>query len=252
MVEKTARGLIEYAEAQIGRPYWMGTFGQTASKSLYESNKARLPAFYTAKDFSSQFGQRVHDCAGLIKGYLWSDDADSKPSYLAPPLTKDLDANGFYYSCKQRNTISTMPEIPGTLVFIYSTKTGKMEHIGVYIGNGYCIEAKGHAYGVVKTQFKGRGWTHWGICPFITYDTANSTEGDDDDMSLTQEQFEEMYATMISKQKGDEPDGWAKDACDKAKNKGVFNGDGQGNYNWKDPLTREALATILDNMKLLD
>ena len=197
MGEKTASGLIAYAEAQIGHPYWMGTFGQTASESLYLSNKARLPIYYTARDFPSQFGQRVHDCVGLIKGYLWSDDADSKPKYLAPPLTQDLDANGMYYACSKRGVRSEMPEIPGTLVFVYDARKRVMEHVGVYVGNGYCIEAQGHAYGVRKTKFSERSWSHWGICPFITYDVANTTEGDDDDM-ITQEQFEKMYDTMIS------------------------------------------------------
>lgn len=33
---KTAKGLVEYAKAQLGRPYWYGTFGQAASEELYE------------------------------------------------------------------------------------------------------------------------------------------------------------------------------------------------------------------------
>ena len=28
-MSKTAKGLVEYARAQLGRPYWWGTFGQT-------------------------------------------------------------------------------------------------------------------------------------------------------------------------------------------------------------------------------
>ncbi|MBE6719187.1 MAG: hypothetical protein E7571_00845 [Ruminococcaceae bacterium] len=47
-------------------------------------------------------------------------------------------------------------------------------HVGVYIGGGYVIEAKGHAYGVVKTAFKGRGWKNWGKCPWITYETYST------------------------------------------------------------------------------
>ena len=38
-MEKTAQGLIEYAKAQLGRPYWYGTFGQAASKALYDQKK---------------------------------------------------------------------------------------------------------------------------------------------------------------------------------------------------------------------
>ena len=43
------------------------------------------------------------------------------------------------------------------------------QHIGVYIGNGYVIEARGHTYGVVKTKLSSRGWKNWGKCPWIEY-----------------------------------------------------------------------------------
>lgn len=178
MSTKTASGLIAYCKAQLGRPYWMGTFGQIASAGIYQSNKKRLPQYYAAADFPRQYGQRVHDCIGLIKGYLWSDGPDSAPRYLSGPLRVDLDADGMYYKCSPHGGIGSMPDKPGTLVFIFSGK--KMEHVGVYIGGGYCIEARGHAYGVVQTALRGRGWTHWGICPYITYDSAQSAEREDD------------------------------------------------------------------------
>lgn len=41
--------------------------------------------------------------------------------------------------------------------------------IGVYIGNGEVIEAQGTAYGVVKTELNGRGWTKWLKIPNIKY-----------------------------------------------------------------------------------
>lgn len=34
-------------------------------------------------------------------------------------------------------------------------------------------QARGHAYGVVKTKLTGRGWTRWGKCPWITYTSAD-------------------------------------------------------------------------------
>ena len=77
---KTNMGLVEYAKAQLGRPYWMGTFGQFATEWLYNYNKGRLPAYYTDKDFPSQYGQKVHDCIGLIKGqYIFEKICFSNP-----------------------------------------------------------------------------------------------------------------------------------------------------------------------------
>lgn len=196
MSNKTASGLIAYAKAQLGRPYWMGTFGQTASAGLYKSNKARLPAYYTAQDFSRQYGQRVHDCVGLIKGYLWSDTPTSVPKYLAAPLRQDLDAQGMYDACSPHGTISSMPDTPGCLVFI--KEGSKIGHVGVYIGGGNCVEAKGHRFGVVQTALKGRGWTHWGICPYITYSAAQATAGKEDDDMTGKEIYDALNAYLVT------------------------------------------------------
>lgn len=45
--------------------------------------------------------------------------------------------------------------------------------MGVYIGNNQVIEARGSDYGVVQTTLKSRPWTHWGRCPWITYQADN-------------------------------------------------------------------------------
>ena len=41
--------------------------------------------------------------------------------------------------------------------------------VGVYIGNGKVIEAKGHKWGVVESKLKDRDFTDWGYCPWIDY-----------------------------------------------------------------------------------
>lgn len=158
-MSKTNIGLVKYAKVQLGRPYWFGTFGQLATESLYQSKKKQYPNYYTAKDFQSQYGQKVHDCIGLIKGYLWSDTPTSIPKYNS---SQDVSADGMLAKCKEKGSISTIPELPGVLVF-------SPRHVGIYIGNGYVIEARGHAYGVVKTKLSSRGWKSWGKCPWIEY-----------------------------------------------------------------------------------
>lgn len=44
---------------------------------------------------------------------------------------------------------------------------------------------------------------------------------------------------------------WARESCTKAVKAGVFHGDGDGNFRWKDGITREEVAVVLDNMGLL-
>jgi hypothetical protein len=160
---KTNTGLVEYAKKMLGLPYWYGTFGQIGTEALYKSKKNQYPSYYVRSNYTQgwehQYGQRVHDCVGLIKGYLWSDTPTSKPKYNS---AQDVSANGMLNKCKEKGAIGTIPELPGVLVFYPG-------HVGVYEGNGNVIEAMGHSHGVVRTKLKDRPWKNWGKCPWIDY-----------------------------------------------------------------------------------
>lgn len=163
---QTNTGLVAYCKAQLGKPYWYGTFGQISSEALYNAKKKQYPKYYDLSKYkqgwSHQYNQRVHDCVGLIKGYLWSTSSTATPKYNA---NQDVSANGMLSVCKTKGKIATMPDIPGVLVFMPA-------HVGVYIGGGYVIEARGHDYGVVKTKLVDRPWVNWGKCPYIEYAAA--------------------------------------------------------------------------------
>ena len=169
MPTKTAQGLVAYAKAQLGKPYWYACFGNKPTAELLQYKAftqypypkygsytpARMPMF---RGHIGKF-DRVHDCIGLIKGYLWSDTPTSAPKYNA---AQDKSANGTRAACKVKGLIGALPETPGALVFSDG-------HVGVYIGGGQVIEARGSDYGVVQTALKSRGWTSWGLCPWIEY-----------------------------------------------------------------------------------
>lgn len=156
---KTNIGLVEYCKAQLSKPYWYGTFGQIATENLLRQKSAQYPTQYKWTDFIEQYGQRVHDCVGLIKGYLWSENLNSTPIYNSK---QDKDVSGMKANCTETGNIKTIPELPGVLVFMPG-------HVGIYVGNGEVIEARGHLYGVVKTKLKDRPWTEWGKLDWIKY-----------------------------------------------------------------------------------
>lgn len=164
---KTNYGLVEYAKAQLGKPYWYGSFGNGASKEFYNQKKRQYPGYYLWSYKPGNEGVKVHDCVGLVKGYLWCDSpTDNTPRYNA---AQDKSANGMRNACTKKGDIASIPDVPGVLVFMNG-------HTGVYIGNGEVIEARGHAYGVVKTKLKDRAWKWWGYCPYITYEEPKKEE----------------------------------------------------------------------------
>lgn len=158
---KSAAGLVAYAKAQLGRPYWYGTSGQISSLELYNTKKRQYPAYYTASNFLQQLGMKVHDCCGLVEGYMWSPNPDAAV-VIGSNGFKDYTANGLLAAATEKGLIATMPEIPGLTVHYPG-------HMGVYIGNGEVIEARGHKYGVVKTRLKDRGWISWAKVPGLKY-----------------------------------------------------------------------------------
>lgn len=163
VIQKTAEGLVAYAKAQLGRPYWYGTFGQKADKELYKQKKKQYPEKYDWEYAGEK--QKVHDCVGLIKGYLWcGGPEDGAPVY---DRTQDQSANAMYTACKTKGQMDTMPEVPGILVFFPG-------HVGVYIGGGEVIEARSRRYGVCKTKLTQRPWKTWGYCPYVAYETEKT------------------------------------------------------------------------------
>lgn len=101
------------------------------------------------------FGKMVADCSGLIVGAIRA----ISPSY------GDRSANTFKAQFVESGTVKTIPEIPGLAVW-------KSGHIGIYIGNGQVVEARGYKYGVVITKLSSRPWTHWGKIKDVEYDTV--------------------------------------------------------------------------------
>ena len=168
---KSVDWLVEYCKAQVGKPYWYGCFGQKSTEALYKSKKSQYPKYYTAKDYDKQYGVKVHDCAGLIKGALWSKTVDDpNPIYNS---NQDFGANGFYNNAKVKGAIKTFPKKAGLIVF--KGNATKKSHIGVYIGNDTVVEAKGHAYGVIYSKFTGGKWTYWAECSLIDYKLSTPT-----------------------------------------------------------------------------
>jgi hypothetical protein len=168
------------------------------------------------------------------------------------------------YSCtdfrawaqKNKRWIATKDIRSGDVVlFDFDNKPDRLEHVGACISvntttrTAVCIEG--------NTSYDNKGSQSNGGCVARkvreltlivgAYRPPYKIEGDDD---MTQEQYETMYKTMIAKKHGAEHSAWADDVIKKAVSSGAFRGN-NGDYEWKDPLTREELAVVLDRLGLL-
>ena len=151
--------------------YVWGTYGNVLTESLLAYKIQQYPDWVgqnAAFIRSHWLNRRCTDCVGLIKGYGWLDAFTGAIRYGTNGMP-DYGANTMYRASTQAGVsgrdygpISTMPEIVGLAVHMNG-------HIGVYIGNGYVIEAANTSVGVIKTKLAGRGWTEWCKLPYIDY-----------------------------------------------------------------------------------
>lgn len=120
-------------------------------------------------------GLMCADCVGLIKSFFWSAGGTSANKYASG--CPDTNANGMIKLCNETGAIATMPDIPGLVLWTDG-------HVGVSIGGGYAIEARGFAYGVVKTRIQDRTWKKWGKLKLLTY-VDGDAESDEPETPVT-------------------------------------------------------------------
>lgn len=170
MAVKTAAGLVTFVKEWVGRPYWYGTCCYDCTTSLLNRKAAQYPAHYTTARMPRycadiESGKKCADCIGLIKGYMWTDEETGKVKYGSNGCP-DKGANGMFSYAKQRKlkwgAIGTLPERPGLVLW-------RSGHVGVYIGNGKLVEARGFATGIVEANVSDRNFTHWFEMPALTY-----------------------------------------------------------------------------------
>lgn len=165
--------LVRWAQGAYdnGWGYVYGTWGNRLTEDLLRTKLAQYPVDAGEHEQfirKNWMGQRVTDCIGLIKGYCWYSP-HSGFTYCSNGMP-DIGANRMIDNAEIKGEIDTIPEIPGIAVWVKG-------HIGVYIGDGWVIEAMSTVDGVKKTRISDRPWTHWCQIPYIEYIESPSDEG---------------------------------------------------------------------------
>lgn len=165
--EKTPDGLVEYARAQLGAPYWQDAYGQTATLGLLNNMSWKHPGVIKKEEYLGDLGRKVFDDAGLIKGYLWSSSIDARPRY---DHERNWTAAEIYANSKTKGRVEGCNTLKNGTLLYRGESEDKIDHIGVYSEKGMVYHAKDREHGVVAEPFIKEDWSYWSDLPEYTAD----------------------------------------------------------------------------------
>jgi len=211
-MSKTNIGLTEHAEKALKEAwyYLWGAYGQIASQPVLSNNIRQYSSNETWRNYAEgAIGKtRFCDCYGLLKSYLWWVDDNSNPIYVA---AQDLNTSMAYNAAREKGTLSTLPEIPGIILYM----TG---HVGIYCGGGRFIECMGGGVGMYEGRIentkivKGSRFTNWFKDIHIEYQTKYKKY----------KKYKEKEEDELRYNSLDEIPDWARDTIQKLLDKGYL------------------------------
>ena len=144
--------------------YMVNKYGTTWQKN----SEAKNDNYYNAAVYGSKWiGHYVADCSGL---FSWA--------YAKLGGNIAHGSNSIYdrYCSKKGKLTSDIKKtiLPGTAVF--TGTEGSHGHIGLYIGNGKCIEASSTQAGVCTSNLTAGKWTFYGLLSAVDYGDGSSSQ----------------------------------------------------------------------------
>ncbi len=149
--------IVSFVRSKVGCGYVWGASGETCSLSFRQALAKRAPSQAGAiLGTSGKWdGMQVFDCATLIR-----------EAFRAAGIQKASGATTIWrtWAFSEKGTIATLPaNEPGIALFRADSSGAKdkMGHIGLTIGGGLTVDARGSANGVLLGNLSDVKWTHW-------------------------------------------------------------------------------------------
>lgn len=179
----TAKGkkIAEYAVSKIGCAYIWGGYGEKLCTPAFRQERASAYPSQKSNIYNNcpVLSGKQKACAGCKYNGKQAYDCAQLTRYATKAGGQQLvsGANSQWKSgvWEKRGTIDTLPDVEGVILY-HANSEGTMTHTGVYIGNGYAVEARSAKHGVVKTAVKSRSWTHWAALPGVLSNSPTTSE----------------------------------------------------------------------------
>ena len=138
--------------------YMVNKYGTSWKKN----SEAKQDNYYTCALYGAKWiGHYVADCSGL---FAWAF------AKLGGSIAHGSNSIYDKYCSKKGKLTSDLKKTlkPGTAVFTGDEK--KHGHIGLYVGEGKCIEASSTEAGVIVSKLAVNKWTYYGELKAVSYD----------------------------------------------------------------------------------
>lgn len=150
----TRRALMAQAALQLpGCGYVWGATGQTCTQKLLTQLAKQYPAQPKILTVCPKWiGKRVFDCGTLVRSCMAAGG-------MAICSGASSQWKGDYWQAK--GPIAQMPGDKPCVLYNESPSASPMGHTGIYLGDGWVVDARGSAEGVLKSRLESRPWSHY-------------------------------------------------------------------------------------------
>ena len=165
MATKASR-VKEWALSKQGCGYVWGATGYVLTQSKLDSLIKQYPDYVSQSKNGKWLGKQVFDCAQFTRFAM---------KEVGITLVSGASSQWKKTDWEQKGTIDTLPKDKVCILYRESPEANPMQHTGIYLGDGYVMDARGSNSGVVYSKLSSYKWTHWAM-PKGLYDAFETVE----------------------------------------------------------------------------
>ena len=158
--------IIDFALAQVGAAYVYGATGKPCTPALRRAQMGQYPDFAPQiTRYCPVLSGTQSTCAGCkYNGRLAFDCAQlTRRAAEAAGLSLPSGAKSQFFK-GDWEAGGPIHELPlDHVAYLYRRSGNEVPHTGVYTGDGYVVDARGHASGVVRSLLHSYKWTDYKI-----------------------------------------------------------------------------------------